>query len=83
MNFDYSELTAQDMLEFYLLATQGSWGVNAGILELIAKTGVDLASIPAAQTAKAIEDFWRGFPEHVKQVGIEKLFKGEENGQQA
>lgn len=77
MNFNYSRLTALDMLEFYLAAMRGKWGENAGSLALIAKTGVNLASIPASQTTKTIEDFWKGFPEHVKQAALERLFKGE------
>jgi len=79
MTFDYSKLTALDMLEFHLICTRGQWGVSAGILTLVAKTGVDLAQVPASKTTKIIEDFWRGFPEHVKQVALEQLFKGEKN----
>jgi hypothetical protein len=83
MTFDYSKLTAHDMLEFYLLAMRGNWGLNAGILAMVQKTGVDLGAIPAAETAQVIESFWRGFPMRVSELGIERLFKGENNaGQQ-
>ena len=77
MNFNYSKLTTLDMMEFYLLAMRGQWGRSAGILALIAKTGVDLTTIPASETAQLVEIFWKGFPEYVNQVKIEQLFKGE------
>lgn len=81
MNFDYSKLTAQDMLDFYLLAIQGIWGFSAGSLQLLVRVGIDLRTIPAIEQAAVVARFWDGFQEHIKQDGIEKLFKGGNNGQ--
>lgn len=79
MTFNYTRLTTQDLWEFYLLALRGEYGVSAGVLTLIAKTGIDLATIPVSDTAQLVQGFWKGFPEYVNQIKIEQLFKGEKN----
>ncbi len=76
MTFDYSRLTGQDFFEFALMCLNKPWGPMAGVLTLIARTGVDLTAIPVTDVDAMIKEFWANFP---SAHGLEGLFKGEKD----
>jgi len=79
MNFDYSKLTAQDMLGYYTYINSDWSRIMAAGLTLMAKTGIELAGLPAVGIGDLIADFINGLAAKEESIKLEQLFKGEKD----
>lgn len=77
MNFNYSKLTAQDMLGYYTYINSDWSRIMAAALMLMAKTGIELDKLPAVGIGDLIADFINGLVAKEELVKLEQLFKGE------